>query len=203
MYRVTALSRAAVFACLGASLSFLSNPSAQAHGPDRSWTGFYIGAHGSYNWADIEFPKAPPHPAGPPRQTLEGGFIGGQIGYNYQINSLVLGVEADLSKGNITGSVRDGNYIVQTDTIDWTGSLRGRLGYAMGTFMPYLTAGWMWDRGTRGQSCPDPGAVVGGSHCNAANGFSPYNLSQSQNPLGLRVGRRCRDDGRTALLCEG
>lgn len=48
-----------------------------------------------------------------------------------------------------------------------------------GRFSPYLTAGWLWDRGERGQSCPDPAGVVAG-HCRAALGFAPYNLSQQQ-----------------------
>lgn len=201
MYRVTALSRAAVAACLAASLSFLTNQSAQAHGSSGqvNWTGFYVGGHTGYSWTDIEFPGknpyvAPPAPCkdaitgefcGPPRQELSGAFLGGQIGANYQMGAIVVGIEADLSKANLNGSVRDGNYIVQTDTIEWTGSLRGRIGYAMGRFLPYATAGVLWERSTRGQSCPgDPAAVVAG-HCKTAG---PYNLSNSQTHSGFVYG---------------
>lgn len=155
-----------------------------------NWTGLYFGAHGAYTWADIDFPGAPAYPGGPPRQTLEGGFVGLQVGYNYQISKLVLGVEADIATGNITGKVHDGNYIVQTDTIDLIGTVRGRIGYSMGPLLPYLTAGVLWDRGERGQSCPDPATVVAG-HCSSRPGalygqgtppgpFAPYNLSQHQ-----------------------
>ena len=178
MFRVKAIFAAFSLATIA---NFTGTAPVLAQGYDRpiSWTGFYMGAHGGYAWSDIEFPGAPPHPAGPPRQSLDGGIVGLQIGYNYQINNLVVGVEADLSKGNLTGTARDGNYITQTDTIDMTGSVRARIGYAVGSFLPYLTAGIMWDRGERGQQCPAPAAVVSG-HCNAANGFSPYNLSQQQ-----------------------
>lgn len=188
MFRVSVLFRAASLACLAAFPVFTIGSPAEADGMSRarsgpsrplSWTGFYVGVHGNYTWADIEHPKAPPHPAGPPRQTLDGGFVGGQIGYNHQFHSIVLGVEVDIAKGNITGTVRDGNYITQTDTIDLIATVRGRIGYAMGPFMPYLTAGVMWDRGERGQQCPDPAAVPFG-HCRPALGFAPYNLSEKQ-----------------------
>ena len=116
---------------------------------------------------------------------MSGAFLGGQVGANYQMGTVVLGVEVDFSKANLNGSVRDGNYIVQTDTIEWTGSLRGRIGLAMGRFLPYATAGVLWERGVRGQSCPgDPAAVVAG-HCKTAG---PYNLSDSQTHSGFVYG---------------
>lgn len=99
------------------------------------------------------------------------------MGANYQVGGVVFGIEADLSKAMLNGSVRDGNYLVQTDTIDTVGTVRGRLGVAMGRFLPYGTFGVMWEQATRGQSCPgDPAAVVAG-HCKTQG---PYNLSQSQ-----------------------
>jgi outer membrane immunogenic protein len=179
---VRAPVRAIGFACLTGFFSLLTTFPSYAQERPFSWTGFYVGGHGAYNWSDIEFPGAPAHPAGPPRQQLSGALLGGQIGYNYQISGIVAGIEADISKGNLTGTVRDGNYITQTDTIDLTATLRARLGVVMGSFLPYITAGIMWDRGERGQQCPDPAAVPFG-HCSpAAKGgpFAPYNLSQQQ-----------------------
>lgn len=177
--RVSTPVRAIVVACLTGFLSLSTTLPSNAQERPFSWTGFYVGGHGAYNWSDIEFPGAPPHPAGPPRQQLSGALLGGQIGYNYQTSGIVAGIEADISKGNLTGTVRDGNYITQTDTIDLTATLRGRVGVVMGSFLPYITAGVMWERGERGQQCPDPAAVQFG-HCRAALGFAPYNLSQQQ-----------------------
>lgn len=146
---------------------------------------FYVGGHGGFNWTSTEFPGlnpyvSPPAPCngcGPPRQELSGGIVGGQLGYNYQLGMLVIGIEADVSKALLNGSVRDGNYLVQTDSIDTTATLRGRVGAAIGNFLPYLTYGVSWEHGARGQSCPaDPAAVVAG-HCKTQG---PYNLSQSQ-----------------------
>jgi outer membrane immunogenic protein len=170
------------FGCL-AAVGAASTANAQER--PFSWTGFYIGAHAAYNWTDTEFPGkkpyvAPPAPCngcGPPRQEISGGLVGGQLGANYQMGMLVLGVEGDLAGGKLNGSVRDGNYIVQTDTIDLVATARARVGVAIGRFLPYATLGVMWEHGKRGQSCPgDPAAVVAG-HCKTQG---PYNLSDSQ-----------------------
>jgi len=60
----------------------------------------------------------------------DGGLVGGTIGYNYQTSALVLGVEADF----------DATWAnVAAPTL---ATVRGRIGYALGQFMPYFTAGW-------------------------------------------------------------
>jgi len=64
------------------------------------------------------------------------------------MNGVVLGIEGDLYLAGIDDTIYDqaaddygrpGNWI--TSTTDWTGSLRGRIGFDAGDFMPYLTAG--------------------------------------------------------------
>lgn len=99
---------------------------------DHNWSGFYLGAHGGYGWADMDYPGSAPHPIGAPRPDLEGGLVGGQIGYNHQINNIVLGVEADYSFTNMTETARDGNYLTQDHELSGFGSIRGRLGFASG-----------------------------------------------------------------------
>src|SRR5947209_4434645 len=66
-----------------------------------NWTGFYVGIEGGGGW-------------GVARQTdplgfntgynVSGGLVGGTLGYNWQINRLVLGLEADEAWANIRGS---------------------------------------------------------------------------------------------------
>jgi len=77
---------------------------------DPNWTGAYIGAHAGYGWADWDGKlettagNPPNKDAGfaNPYQTLsDEGFIGGgQIGYNSQIGSFLIGVEGDFSWGD-------------------------------------------------------------------------------------------------------
>src|SRR5277367_7072424 len=60
-----------------------------------SWTGFYLGAHVGGAWDHDQFSFTP---AGTQtRNSASSVFGGGQAGYNYQISSVVLGVEGDIS----------------------------------------------------------------------------------------------------------
>ena len=151
------------------------------------WTGFYVGAHGGYTWIDTDYPGAPAHPAGPPRPDLESGIVGGQIGYNFQFDNVVVGGEADLSFSGIEETVRDGNYLTQTHSLNHFGSIRAKVGLALGSFLPYVTGGWAWADMDYNQTCPDPAAVVAG-HCRAAAGFAPYNNTTNETETGWVIG---------------
>ena len=81
--------------CAALALALFSSP-ALADRP-FSWTGFYVGAHGG--WAQSPIDPAGDYPlTGAPTQNVKGGFVGGQIGAQYQWGDwLVTGVEADIS----------------------------------------------------------------------------------------------------------
>jgi outer membrane immunogenic protein len=55
----------------------------------------------------------------------------------------LLGAEADLSAANVTGSA--GPF---SGSLDYFGSIRGRIGYAVDRMLFYGTVGWAWGRGT-------------------------------------------------------
>ena len=109
------------------------------------WTGFYIGGHFGYGGGSFG-PGTNPLPEQavlfPDSVT---GLIGGyQAGYNKQFsNHVVLGIEADAS---FTGP-RDTPALTPAPfntTLDYVGTVRGRVGYAFGALMPYLTGGFAW-----------------------------------------------------------
>jgi outer membrane immunogenic protein len=97
---------------------------------------------------------------------------GGQIGYNYQINSVVLGIEADIQgsgqKGDgafgLPGTPRPAGIAAlptptvtgtDTDKLDWFGTVRGRLGFATPErLLPYVTGGWAFGNGTISGTTP-------------------------------------------------
>ena len=130
------------------------------------WTGFYVGGH--FGYGDASFgPGSNPLP-------LEGvffphsptGVIGGyQMGYNMTLaNHVVIGVEADAS------------FTAPTDqpalaaapapfhtTLDYVGTVRGRIGYAFGPWLPYLTGGFAWGH-TQADIDDGSGAVIGHYH---------------------------------------
>jgi outer membrane immunogenic protein len=100
------------------------------------WSGAYIGIQGGYVWTDLEFPAG----FGLADENFDGGTLGAHVGLNAQNGNLVYGVEADI---NYTWN--ENEYVLFGDTYevgtDWSGSLRGRLGYAFDRTMIYGTAG--------------------------------------------------------------
>ncbi|HEV7256019.1 MAG TPA: outer membrane protein [Mesorhizobium sp.] len=123
-----------------------------------TWTGFYVGLHAGYGFGDTETEyyigdDAFGNTAGfEPNQDYDiDGFLGGvQVGYNHQINNLVLGVEADFSFSNIEGESGDifttpgqeGGFY--TTDVDWFGTVRGRLGFAVDRTLFYGTGGFAY-----------------------------------------------------------
>ena len=104
--------------------------------PPFTWTGFYVGINGGYGWgrSDISAPFTPG------AYDISGGLVGGTIGYNYQVNQFVFGLEGDIDASWIKGSATCGGLTCETKNT-WLGTARGRLGYAMGRFLPYVTGG--------------------------------------------------------------
>jgi len=100
-----------------------------------TWTGAYVGASGGYGWASSSGLDA------------AGGFGGGQVGYNFQTGSLVLGVEGDIAGADISQTV-SGIPFTTAFTADTLASLRGRAGLAYNSWLFYGTAGggWVHDR---------------------------------------------------------
>lgn len=109
--------------------------------PVFTWTGFYVGIVGGYNWGKTDwtftdFNSGADH-------TTNGGLIGGTLGYNYQFyNNVVLGLETDLAWSGAKGDIDCPNPDFSCRSkATWIGTLRPRLGYAFDRFLPYVTAG--------------------------------------------------------------
>ena len=130
-----------------------------------NWTGFYVGINAGWGWGTGSLSGPPP------TGDLEGsgGLIGGTLGYNWQSNQIVWGVEADIAWSGIEGSGRCGGGLVCEVRNDWLGTARGRIGYAMDRFMPYVTGGLAYGDvsasvtgGFPGASSMQAGWTVGG-----------------------------------------
>jgi high affinity Mn2+ porin len=125
------------------------------------WTGFYVGGHFGYGFASLG-PDTNPLPlqgALLPHSTT--GLIGGyQMGYNRELaNRIVLGVEADAS----FTSPPDAPALTPAPfntTLDYVGTVRGRVGYAVGRWMPYVTGGVAWGH-THADINDGSGAIIG------------------------------------------
>jgi outer membrane immunogenic protein len=146
------------------------------------WTGFYIGVNGGYGWGtpsskviDVEETAGGAFIAETTKHfTPEGGFGGGQIGYNWQRDRFVFGMEADIQgsgiHGSATTSVTPGVSATGSTSLDWFGTVRGRLGYAWGPTLLYATGGFAYGEVHDKISKFDP-AFASLSHSEIATGY--------------------------------
>jgi outer membrane immunogenic protein len=104
------------------------------------WSGAYVGVHAGYGTADVEWASLPTGFFFGDFE-LDGALAGVQAGVNFQTDNIVYGFEADLSWSGMTGQEEDVLPAIAIRDIDWTGSLRGRLGFATETLLVYGTAG--------------------------------------------------------------
>jgi outer membrane immunogenic protein len=130
-----ALASTAVGPAAGADIPrYGPPPAAPYYAPVYNWTGFYLGINGGGGWGTSQWD-------GVDKFDLSGGLIGGTIGYNWQVNQIVLGAEGDIDWSGIKGTT---NVLCPTgcETRNkWLVTARGRLGYAFDRFMPYVTGG--------------------------------------------------------------
>jgi outer membrane immunogenic protein len=137
-----------------------------------TWDGFYIGAHLGAGWSesrtdavtDVVFPGfilagpllVPSRFGTVPGVTASDTNLlgGGQVGYNWQYNALVFGLEGDFSvtqlgndvtfgvltapPGFEAGQILTGSYSTE---VDWMASVRARLGWAWDRLLIYATGG--------------------------------------------------------------
>jgi outer membrane immunogenic protein len=126
---------------------------APAPPPECNWTGFYIGLNVGGQWGhsedeDFTYNAGVPNGFEGPKKWGydESGVVGGgQVGYNYQWNWVVLGVEADGGYMNLDGrGVEPGSPGRDTHgetNSDFYTTVRGRLGLAWGHWLFYATGG--------------------------------------------------------------
>lgn len=115
------------------------------------WNGFYSGISGGYGWGhsdqtDHGLPNQPP-PIADGHYGLHGGLIGAGIGYNWQQNSSVFGIETDFSWADIDGhsdSCGPSLAHVCGTRINTIGTLRARLGQDFSGTLAYIAGGFAY-----------------------------------------------------------
>ena len=135
-------------------LVYKSPPASHAY----DWTGVYLGGDGGYGWVGSAgttgtLTTAAGVPLAPYSYMASGPFAGIFAGANYQFNRLVVGVEGDWQRSNLTGNNQQqarlgavgafpgGPFTASTTTKDHE-SVRGRFGLAWDRFLLFGTAGW-------------------------------------------------------------
>jgi len=126
-----------------------------------SWTGFYIGAHigGGWGTKDVLDPFAADEIFGGKAvgNGSVSGFLGGfQVGYNYQLSWVVVGIDGDFSFADVRASKIDGGFFEEGGLgvkSDWFATLTGRIGGAVDHALLYVKAGVAWTQDKFSVNC--------------------------------------------------
>ena len=130
---------------------------APASAPPPTWTGWYVGLNAGAVWGDesvswqgsgsFTAPTVAALANSSPGHVRTAGFTGGgQLGYNFQFQSLVAGLEADVQYTGVDGTrsvisqVFLNPYAQSVDS-HWLSTTRGRLGFTYGPWLIYGTGG--------------------------------------------------------------
>jgi outer membrane immunogenic protein len=112
--------------------------------PAVNWTGVYLGINAGFSFGGSDWTDSVT--GGSTGSFGTSGFVlGGTVGGNYQIGSLVFGVEADgdwadaSGFGTFTATPLCAGGCLTKDS--WLSTVRGRAGYAFDRFLVYGTAG--------------------------------------------------------------
>lgn len=106
------------------------------------YSGPYIGGFVGNSWADVDYDDS-----WNPGYKLEAdmeGFVGGlYLGYNYMIDNIVLGIEADAGIGDLSEGPDDNNDYNTWSAfdIDWDAHLRARAGVVYHSTLFYVAGG--------------------------------------------------------------
>lgn len=153
------LSNASALAVVLAACSVAQAADVTSPAP-YDWSGLYAGVNAGIAWSNTDIEQS--HYIRGNRikdldenvNSNQSAFTGGaMIGYNYQIDSIVLGAEADFNYlGFSDDQQHDRDHVApnghavdamsrQSFDANWYGTVRGRLGYAIDNLMLYGTGG--------------------------------------------------------------
>ncbi len=143
--------RVGVLSAVGAVLLLTTPVQANSFSAGRglaNWDGLYIGAHVGGAWGNMDVVDTDGGvPYGAFSYSPSGAFGGGTLGYNVQINNIVVGIEGDLGYMDLTGdkviASSSPNYH-QDLKVDggMYGDIAGRLGFAFGRTLVYGKGGF-------------------------------------------------------------
>jgi outer membrane immunogenic protein len=144
MIRKFSMATAVLIAATGSALaadlpSRRPPPPVYTPPPLFTWTGVYVGGDIGYGWGKDSVSSLGTNTF--LGSSTASGVVGGaHIGYNYQINQFVVGLEGDVSGTSISKSVF-APFAVYNASIPIEGSVRGRVGYAWDRALFYATGG--------------------------------------------------------------
>jgi outer membrane immunogenic protein len=144
--------------------------------PVYNWGGIYVGGNVGWGWTNVDltdvgpdFPGLPPFPPGNqvfPLGTTsslkQNGFLGGaQLGFNYQVNQFVVGLEGDFDATAIKNNQNTPGSSGNPYTDPWMGTIAARFGWAADRALFYGKAGGAWIQEKYDLAVPNGSAATG------------------------------------------
>ncbi len=123
------------------------------------WTGFYIGAGIGGGWGTATF--ADPFSGVTASPSLTGLLVSGISGINYQISSVVVGVEGDFTGTWVKGTAIDAAANNLQTSVFWTSSITGRVGMAFDRLLIYGKGGVGFDYDRDTVTIPNGTTTIG------------------------------------------
>ena len=152
---------------------------------ETNWSGFYIGGHLGYGWANM----SGCYDCSDSSSILEAeeldleGIVGGlHAGYNWQMDDIVFGIEGDVTFADLkdTEDAPDPpEEEEQTGSVDLLASVRGRLGIALDDTLIYVTGGIAIPDAEWEETGEDSGGVKFGEIGGVVGGGAEYALTES------------------------
>ena len=147
----TRMGLAALAAAMGAP-ALAADLSLPAPPPAWSWTGWRVGVEGGGAWGRSQSiyadPRSPTY-VGLPMTNLfavSGGLFGGVLGYDWQVDKVIVGAEGDLSAVSQKGADNDlapfNTTVINTTSEKWLATGRLRFGVSVAErWLAYATGG--------------------------------------------------------------
>ncbi|MCB1377538.1 MAG: porin family protein [Alphaproteobacteria bacterium] len=162
------MKRTLLIACSALAISATAAVAADPMAPSYyDWNGFYVGLNAGYGFGGndtVGFTVVPGGPGGNVGDLDISGFAGGlQLGYNYQMDSFLLGIVGDVQIGDIDDSFASVSAVPPVGTfdgssqVDFFGTLRGRAGFTADRVLFYGTGGLAWAHNDYEVNGVDPG----------------------------------------------
>jgi outer membrane immunogenic protein len=155
-YTAAALALGALTACAAATAALAAEPLPPPPPPPPifTWTGVYVGGQIGYAWGTGNFDDTGFDPItgtfinGTLANNPNGVVGGAHLGYQYQFNQLVLGIEGSVDGTSLTNTAVDnflvafrGSTLTAQTSADVQGSIRGKIGIAWDRLLIYGTGG--------------------------------------------------------------
>ena len=138
MKRLITLLLAVASAGSAVAVAHAQSPSKDLFYQPIYWSGFYAGVNAGGGWGNSTWNTS----ASSAQFDTSGGLLGGTAGYDWRSGRLVLGLEGDFDWSGIGASSPNTFCGAACDFRNtWLSTVRGRVGFVFGQWMPYVTGG--------------------------------------------------------------